>query len=73
MGSAVYLPQNGQSATLWDYAAGVLLVQEFGGRISSLCGAELPFRGADIIHKKGWLATRGVDHKHLLSCLNSLV
>lgn len=70
--SAVYFPQDGQSAALWDYAAGVLLVQEYGGRISSLCGAELPFRGADIIHKKGWLATRNIDHAYLLACLNSL-
>lgn len=70
--SAVYFPQDGQSAALWDYAAGVLLVQEFGGRISSLCGADLPFRGADIIHKKGWLATREIDHTQLLACLNSL-
>lgn len=70
--SAVYFPQQGQSASLWDYAAGVLLIQESGGKITSLCGSELPFRGNGIIHKKGWLATRNLDHAHLLACLGEV-
>lgn len=70
--SAAYFPQLGQSAALWDYAAGVLLVQEGGGRITSLCGNDLPFRGNDIIHKKGWLATRNIDHDSLLACLSGV-
>lgn len=70
--SAVYFPQLGQSASLWDYAASVLLVHEFGGRMSSLCGKELPFRGSEIIHKCGWLATRSQDsHNELLACLGN--
>uniref|UniRef100_A0A7V3J9Y8 Inositol monophosphatase n=1 Tax=candidate division CPR3 bacterium TaxID=2268181 RepID=A0A7V3J9Y8_UNCC3 len=68
--AAVYFPQEGQSAALWDYAASVLLVSEAGGQITSLCGNELPFVGEGVIHKKGWLATRfPSDHSRLLSCL----
>jgi len=70
--SSVYFPQLGQSASLWDYAASVLLVQEIGGRMTSLCGNDLPFSGSDIIHKRGWLATRSNDsHSRLLTCLGN--
>lgn len=70
--AAAYFPQQGQSAALWDYAAGVLLIQESGGKITSICGSDLPFRGSDIIHKKGWLATRNIDHNSLLACLSGV-
>lgn len=54
--AAVYFKQNGQSASLWDYAASVLLINEFGGKIISLTGEDLPFVGDKLIHKEGWLA-----------------
>jgi myo-inositol-1(or 4)-monophosphatase len=70
--AAVYFSQEGQSAALWDYAAAVLLTHEAGGRITSLCGNELPFAGENVIHKKGWLAASSVwYHTHLLSCLKT--
>lgn len=69
--SAVYFKQDGQSASLWDYAASVLLIKEFGGKITSLTGSELPFAGSNVIHKDGWLASNDLDaHKKLLLCLN---
>jgi len=70
--AAVYFPQEGQSATLWDYAAAVLLIREAGGRITSLCEGELPFSGEGVIHKKGWIAANSNEyHAHLLSCLKT--
>lgn len=34
--AAAYFKQEGQSASLWDYAASVLLIKELGGNITSL-------------------------------------
>jgi len=70
--AAVYFPQEGQSAILWDYAAAVLLVHEAGGQITSLCGNELSFSGEEVVHRKGWIATRSsIFHSLLLSCLQT--
>jgi 3'-phosphoadenosine 5'-phosphosulfate (PAPS) 3'-phosphatase len=68
--AAVYFPQQGKSANVWDYAASVLLVESIGGRITSLTGKPLPFRGNDIIHRDGWLATsKRCNHGMLLKKL----
>lgn len=70
--AAVYFEQGGVSAALWDYAAVHLLIHEFGGRMTSLTGDELPFSGSEVIHTKGWLATSGLNnHDELLACLGN--
>lgn len=66
--AAVYFAQKGMSASLWDYAAAVLLVQEMGGTITSLDGSALPFSLDEVIHYDGWLATLDAGlHKKLLT------
>jgi len=68
--AAVYFPQQGKSANVWDYAASALLVESIGGEITSLTGKPLPFRGDDVIHRDGWLATSGqCNHGELLKKL----
>ena len=68
--AAIYFEQAGKSAALWDYAAVYLLIHEYGGRMTSLCGASLPFRGRGVIHTKGWLATASAsDYQCLLENL----
>ena len=65
--AAIYLPQADSSAKIWNYAAALLLVKEFGGYITSLSGNPLPLRGPEVNHFGGWLATRNYDlHKKLL-------
>ncbi|PIY72445.1 hypothetical protein COY87_00950 [Candidatus Roizmanbacteria bacterium CG_4_10_14_0_8_um_filter_33_9] len=72
--AAVYFSQKGQSASLWDYAASVLLINEFGGKITSLTGKKLPFIGSEVIYKEGWLATNDpIRHSELLLCLSGAV
>lgn len=72
--AAAYFKQEGQSASLWDYAASVLLINELGGKITSLTGEYLPFIGNDVIHKEGWLATNNsTRHSELLLCLDRVV
>lgn len=71
--SAVYFKQDGQSTSLWDYAASVLLVSEYGGKMLSLSGSVLPFSGEEVVHRDGWLATDSSEkHKDLLACLQSI-
>jgi fructose-1,6-bisphosphatase/inositol monophosphatase family enzyme len=68
--AGVYFPQEGTSASIWDYAAAILLLEEFGGKMTSLDGSAMPFDSQTIIHRKGWLATnRFCDHNELLMCL----
>lgn len=65
--AGVYFPQEGKSANIWDYAAALLILEEFGGKMTSLDGSAMPFDGQRIIHEDGWLATnRFCDHNELL-------
>lgn len=65
--AGIYFPQEGKSANIWDYAAAILLLEEFGGKMTSLDGSPMPFNGQRIIHRDGWLATNGFcDHNELL-------
>jgi len=65
--AGIYFSQEGKSANVWDYAAAILLLEEFGGKMTSLDGSAMPFGGQRIIHKEGWLATNSsCDHDELL-------
>jgi fructose-1,6-bisphosphatase/inositol monophosphatase family enzyme len=65
--AGVYFPQKGKSANVWDYAAAILLLEESGGKMTSLDGSPMPFRGQQIVHRDGWLATNSFcDHDLLL-------
>jgi myo-inositol-1(or 4)-monophosphatase len=65
--AGMYFPQDGKSANIWDYAAAILLLEEFGGKMTSLDGSPMPFSKRKIIHKDGWLATNGFcNHDELL-------
>jgi len=65
--AGLYFPQEGKSANVWDYAAAILLLEKFGGKMTSLDGSAMPFGGQMIIHREGWLATNSYcDHGELL-------
>lgn len=53
---------------LWDIAAGVLLVKEAGGKISSIRGESLNLKDAKLIHV---LATNGKIHKEMLEAIGA--
>ncbi len=55
---------------IWDHAAGVLIVQQAGGRVSDLDGRPLDFsRGARLSSNRGVLATNGFLHEALLEAV----
>jgi len=56
--AAIYYPEEGKSALLWDYAAANLLIREAGGVMKSLTGDIMPYNTNKIIHKDGWIAAK---------------
>jgi len=65
--AGIYFPQEGKSANVWDYAAAILLLEESGGKMTSLDGSPMPFSGQKIVHREGWLATNSFcDHGEIL-------
>lgn len=57
---------------IWDHAAGVLVVQEAGGRVTDLNGSDLDFSlGAKLQNNRGILATNGLLHDVLLEAIRA--
>lgn len=55
---------------IWDHAAGMLIVEEAGGRVSDIHGQPLDFtQGRTLRANKGVLATNGVLHETVLSAI----
>jgi 3'(2'), 5'-bisphosphate nucleotidase len=58
---------------VWDQAAGSLVIQEAGGRITDLDGKPLDFRqGRTLAANRGILATNGLLHEAFLDGLRSI-
>lgn len=58
---------------IWDQAAGSLVVEEAGGRVTDLDGKPLDFRhGRTLAHNRGVLATNGHLHEELLAGLKKI-
>jgi len=55
---AIYYPEVGKSASIWDYAAANFLIGEGGGVMKSFTGQNLPYKGVEVIHKDGWIAAK---------------
>ena len=55
---------------IWDHAAGALLVEEAGGRVSDARGNALDFSvGPTLDHNRGILATNGILHEQVLEAI----
>ena len=59
--------------TIWDQAAGSIVITEAGGRVSDLDGRPLDFsHGRTLKRNRGILATNGHLHEAVLSALREL-
>lgn len=57
---------------IWDQAAGSIIVEEAGGRISDIDGKDLDFtRGRTLADNRGVLATNGLLHDKVLNALRA--
>jgi len=55
---------------IWDHAAGSLIVEEAGGRVSDIDGKKLDFSaGKTLHHNRGILATNGAVHDRVLEII----
>jgi 3'(2'), 5'-bisphosphate nucleotidase len=65
-------PTPSYKAKVWDHAAGVLIVEEAGGRVTDLDGRPLDFStGARLTTNNGVLATNGPVHDLILAAVRS--
>jgi 3'(2'), 5'-bisphosphate nucleotidase len=55
---------------IWDLAAGSIVVEEAGGRVTDLHGKALDFSsGRELVNNRGVLVTNGRLHRHFLEAL----
>ncbi|MGK7940313.1 MAG: 3'(2'),5'-bisphosphate nucleotidase [Crocosphaera sp.] len=60
----------GKKENIWDHAAGVIIVEEAGGRVTDLDGKPLDFSlGAKLSNNRGVLASNGVIHERVLEAI----
>jgi 3'(2'), 5'-bisphosphate nucleotidase len=58
----------------WDHAAGALITQEAGGRVSDVDGLPLDFsRGRQLERNRGIVATNGVLHERVLAAVREVL
>jgi 3'(2'), 5'-bisphosphate nucleotidase len=59
---------------IWDHAAGCILVEEAGGRVTDLTGEPLDFsRGKTLVKNKGVIATNGKLHDVVTEAVKSVI
>ena len=58
---------------IWDHAAGMIVVQEAGGRVTDINGAPLSFReGRTLARNSGVIATNGSVHDAVIEAIKAL-
>jgi len=68
----VRFPRPGYQEAIWDQAAGALVVEEAGGRVTDLAGRPFDFStGRRLTRNEGVLATNGHLHDAVLSALRA--
>ncbi len=64
----------GYREKIWDHAAGSLIVEEAGGKVTDLLGRPLDFQSAVTMEKNfGILVSNGIIHNVILEALQSLI
>ncbi len=59
---------------VWDHAAGVLVMEEAGGRVTDLFGRPLDFsQGRQLSRNRGIVATNGMIHERVLAAVEELL
>lgn len=58
---------------IWDHAAGLIVVEEAGGRVTDIFGEPLNFTlGRTLRENRGVVATNGALHDHIISIISEL-
>ena len=68
----VRFPRAGYEECIWDHAAGSILVDEAGGRVTDASGAPLDFSlGRRLSGNQGLVVTNGVVHDAVLAAVRA--
>ena len=70
--AALYLRLSSYKENIWDHAAGAILVQEAGGRVSDRNGKPLSFLSAKMNDNSGVVVSNGTIHDTVLSTLKDI-
>jgi 3'(2'), 5'-bisphosphate nucleotidase len=74
--ASIYLrisPTPNYRSWIWDHAAGAIVVQEAGGRVSDLNGVPLDFsQGRKLFRNSGVIATNGLLHEAVLDAIRQM-
>jgi 3'(2'), 5'-bisphosphate nucleotidase len=66
--------QHGFHDAIWDQAAGSILIEEAGGRVTDLAGRALDFSsGRHLSRNKGLVATNGLLHDAVLKAVRAVL
>lgn len=58
---------------IWDHAAGAIIVEEAGGRVSDMYGQPLNFSdGVKMVNNRGIVVSNGIIHDQVLAALKNL-
>ena len=58
---------------IWDHAAGVIVVEEAGGKVTDIFGKPLDFtRGRKLTENRGVVATNGAFHDQIIKVISEL-
>jgi 3'(2'), 5'-bisphosphate nucleotidase len=59
---------------VWDHAAGVLVIEEAGGRVTDILGQPLDFScGRELSRNKGIIATNAIIHDRVVSAVREVL
>ncbi|GFH45660.1 3'(2'),5'-bisphosphate nucleotidase [Chaetoceros tenuissimus] len=67
--AALYLRLSNYSENIWDHAAGALLVEEAGGKITDRDGKDLIYTSSKMNENNGVVVSNGFIHSKILSIL----
>ncbi|CAF0813870.1 unnamed protein product [Adineta ricciae] len=57
---------------IWDHAAGTIIVEEAGGKVSDMDGKALNFRDNEkMLHNRGVIVSNGIIHEQVLEALKN--
>jgi 3'(2'), 5'-bisphosphate nucleotidase len=66
--------KKGYEEKIWDHAAGCILVEEAGGKVTDLSGKPLDFsQGKTLVKNKGVIATNGKLHEVVMQAVMSVI
>ncbi len=66
------IPRGDYREKIWDHAAGSIIVEEAGGKVTDIYGKPLDFTvGNKLILNSGIVATNGLLHQNVITAINS--